>query len=286
MILQTWLKTWGYRVIVAENGIEAWDILQQEQPPELLILDWVMPGIDGPELCRRVRQRQQNAYILLVTANDEKREIVNGLEAGADDYLTKPFDPDELRARLRVGQRMMSLHQQLRFQATHDFLTGIWSRGAALDMLRRELVRASRSQSPTGVLMLDLDHFKKVNDTRGHLGGDRVLKEVAQRITQTVRTYDVVGRYGGEEFLIVLPGCDSDQVQEAAERIRAVVASTPILAAGSEISITVSIGGAVAPPCGISAKEILTTADAALYRAKAAGRNCVALHEVIDKSQN
>jgi two-component system cell cycle response regulator len=285
MILQTWLKTWGYRLVVAENGVEAWDILQREHPPELLILDWVMPGIDGLELCRRVRQRQQNAYILLVTANDEKQEIVNGLEAGADDYLTKPFDADELRARLRVGQRMLSLHDQLRFRATHDALTGIWSRGAAMDMLQRELERALRAQASTGVLMLDLDRFKNINDTRGHLGGDGVLQEVAQRIAQTVRTYDVVGRYGGEEFLIVLPGCDSDQTQETAERIRTAVAGSPFQVAGSEIFATVSIGGAVASPGKVSAKEILVQADAALYRAKAAGRNCVAMHGVIEESR-
>ena len=285
MILQTWLKTWGYRVVVAKNGIEAWDILQQEHSPELLILDWVMPGIDGLELCRRIRQRQQNAYILLVTANDKKREIVNGLEAGADDYLTKPFDSDELRARLRVGQRMLSLHQRLRFQATHDTLTGIWSRGATLDMLHRELERAARAQASTGVLMLDLDRFKNINDTRGHLGGDSVLKEVVRRIAQTVRTYDVVGRYGGEEFLIVLPGCNRDNIQETAERIRTTVAGSPIQVAESEIFATVSIGGAVASPGKVSAKEILAHADAALYRAKAAGRNCVATHDVIDKSQ-
>src|ERR1700691_265876 len=282
MILQTWLKTWGYRVVVAKNGIEAWDILQQEHSPELLILDWVMPGIDGLELCRRIRQRQQNAYILLVTANDKKREIVNGLEAGADDYLTKPFDSDELRARLRVGQRMLPLHQRLRFQATHDTLTGIWSRGATLDMLHRELERAARAQASTGVLMLDLDRFKNINDTRGHLGGDSVLKEVVRRIAHTVRTYDVVGRYGGEEFLIVLPGCNRDNIQETAERIRTTVAGSPIQVAESEIFATVSIGGAVASPGKVSAKEILAHADAALYRAKAAGRNCVATHDVME----
>lgn len=283
-ILQTWLKTWGYRVVVAENGIKAWEILQQENPPKLLILDWVMPGIDGTELCRRVRQSQQSAYILLVTANDEKHQVVSGLEAGADDYLTKPFDANELRARLRVGQRILALNQQLLFHATHDVLTGVWSRGASLDLLHSELERGSRSQTPTGVLLLDLDHFKTINDTWGHLAGDSVLTEVAQRTVRTVRAYDVVGRYGGEEFLIVLPGCGGNQVQKTAERIRSAASATLIRAAGAEIGATVSIGGAVATSSTTSAKQILADADAALYRAKAAGRNCVALHDFLESA--
>jgi two-component system cell cycle response regulator len=283
-ILQTWLRTWGYRFLVAEDGIKAWDILQQENAPDLLILDWVMPGIDGIELCRRVRHRRQDAYILLVTANDEKGEVVRGLDAGADDYLTKPLDTDELRARLRVGERILGLQQQLRFQATHDALTGVWGRGAALDMLHRELTRASRSQTATGVLMIDLDDFKKINDTYGHLFGDGVLKEVAQRIGRTVRTYDIVGRYGGEEFLVILPGCHRNQLQKTAERIRAVVAADGFVVAGSQISATISIGGATATKGAMSAKEIIAVADVALYRAKAAGRNCVALHDPRESS--
>jgi two-component system, cell cycle response regulator len=156
-ILQTWLRNWGYRVIVADDGAKAWDILQQENAPELLILDWVMPEIDGTELCRRVRERQQVSYqyILLVTANDDKQDVVRGLEAGADDYLTKPFDANELRARMRVGSRILALQhdliqtrEELRFQATHDALTGILSRGAVMDLLHRELERAVRPQTP------------------------------------------------------------------------------------------------------------------------------------------
>jgi two-component system cell cycle response regulator len=285
-ILQTWLRTWGYRVVVVQDGFKAWEVLQQEDSPELVILDWVMPGIDGIELCRRVRRRQQNAYILLVTANDEKQEIVNGLEAGADDYLTKPFDAAELRARLRVGQRILALHQQLRFQATHDVLTGVWSRRAALDILSREIQRAARTQTPTAVLMLDLDHFKRINDTRGHLAGDGVLKEVAQRISRAVRIYDVVGRYGGEEFMVVLPGCHNNQAQEAAERIRTVVAGGPILIAGAEVCITVSIGGSVAGYGASSTEAVLASADAALYQAKAAGRNCAAWHDALNECSN
>jgi two-component system, cell cycle response regulator len=282
-ILQTWLQSWGYQVIVADDGAKAWDILQQENAPKLLILDWVMPEIDGTELCRRVRERQQvpYQYILLVTANDDKQDVVRGLEAGADDYLTKPFDANELRARMRVGIRILALQEdliqtreELRFQATHDALTGIWSRGAVLDLLQRELERAVRPQTPTAILMLDVDHFKKINDTYGHLAGDVVLKEVTHRMSQLVRSYDLVGRYGGEEFLIVLPNCDNNHIRQSAERIRLVVASTPILATGSEISVTISIGATVVTPGTTLAEKMLATADAALYRAKNGGRNC------------
>jgi two-component system, cell cycle response regulator len=279
-ILQNWLQSWGYKVIVATDGTEAWSILQQERPPDLLILDWVMPGIDGMELCRRIRERQSPSYqyILVVTANDARQDVVRGLEAGADDYLTKPFDKGELRARLRVGTRILTLQEDLiraredlRFQATHDVLTGIWNRRAVLDLFHREIERAARFHASTGVLMLDLDHFKKINDTYGHLTGDAVLKETAQRITQVVRSYDFVGRYGGEEFLVLLPGCDKEQAEQSGERIRLAVTATPVVVGGSEISVTISIGATAT--IGGPETEVLAIADAALYQAKSAGRN-------------
>jgi two-component system cell cycle response regulator len=279
-ILQKWLEKWGYHVTLAEDGAEAWQILQQELPPQVLIFDWMMPAINGPDLCRMVRKQRRTGYqyILLATAKDAKRDLVLGLEAGADDYLTKPFDKSELRARLRAGNRILTLqdeqmraHEQLRYQATHDALTGIWNRVEILDLLRRELDRASRSYSSTGLLMLDVDHFKKINDTYGHLTGDEVLKEVTRRITKAVRTYDSIGRYGGEEFLILLPGCSREQIDQGAERVRAAVDDGPIFVDGSAVSVTVSIGAAVTAGA-TSAEEMLSAADIALYRAKV-GRN-------------
>jgi len=281
-ILQSWLESWGYRVRVAEDGDDAWKILLQDAPPELLILDWMMPRVDGIELCRRIRERQQSPYqyILLVTAKDNKNDVVMGLEAGADDYLTKPFDRCELRARLRVGRRILQLQQdlisareELRFQATHDVLTGIGNRGAILDLLHRELERAARARGSTGVLMLDLDHFKTINDSHGHLVGDVVLKEVANRICHVVRPYDFVGRYGGEEFLVILPGCNKEQAQQVGERIRQAICADPVLTAGSEICLTISVGATAALSLQLSGKEMVAIADNALYRAKNAGRN-------------
>ena len=287
-ILQSWLQNWGYEVTTVEDGSEAWKVLQQENAPELLILDWIMPGIDGLELCRRIRAQRQTPYhyILLVTSRDEKQDVVRGLEAGADDYLTKPFETSELRARLRVGKRILQLQaeliqarENLRFQATHDGLTGLWNRASALDVLHRELQRAVRLGTSTGVLMLDLDHFKKINDTYGHLSGDFVLREVAERVNKVVRSYDFVGRYGGEEFMVVLSACGRQDLISSAERIRASISSSPIPYGELELTVTVSIGAAIAAPGDTSEQQVLARADAALYTAKRNGRNRVEFGE-------
>jgi len=280
-LLEGWLKQWGHDVTVANNGAVAWAILQREQPPDLLILDWMMPGIDGLELCRRIRADRRSAYryILLITAKDARQDLVSGFEAGADDYLTKPFDRDELRARLRVGERILKLQDdlirardRLQFQATHDALTGLLNRGAILETFSREQERSRRTRVPMAVLMLDLDHFKRINDTLGHLAGDAVLKETATRLTHAVRSYDSVGRYGGEEFLVVLPGCDSNQALRIAERIRCAIAQRPIDTHEAQLEFTVSIGLTLASS-EHSANEVLAIADAALYQAKNSGRD-------------
>jgi two-component system, cell cycle response regulator len=284
-LLQSWLQNWGYQVTTAENGAEAWEILRQSKTPDLLIFDWMMPGIDGLELCRRIREKQceRYPYVLLLTGKDEKQDIVNGLNAGADDYLTKPFDIDELRARLRAGKRILSLQHELikarealRFDATHDALTGLWSRGATLHLLGAEIQRGSRAHSSTGILMVDLDHFKSVNDTYGHLTGDEVLKEAAYRISQAVRSYDFVGRYGGEEFIAILNNCTLDELRTVAERIRSAVADVPITTRTAAVNATVSIGGVVSSDQAHDL-EFLATADSALYEAKRTGRNRVVI---------
>jgi len=282
-VLQNRLANWGYRVITSVDGSEAWEILQQDNAPDLLILDWMMPGIDGPELCRRIREKQHRIYpyILLVTGKDDTQDVVRGLEAGADDYLSKPVDPTELRARLQVGKRILTLQheliqarEELRFRANHDALTGILSRAAILSLLDRELQRGARAGTSTGILMMDLDHFKMVNDTYGHVTGDAVLKEVGQRINQAVRSYDFLGRYGGEEFLAVLSECSPTDLRTVAERVRSAVADIPICTAATSLSVTISIGGVVTSNLAPGV-DLLSAADAVLYEAKAKGRNRV-----------
>jgi two-component system, cell cycle response regulator len=284
-LLERQLHAWGYGVITVSDGQQAWDALQKPGSPDLLILDWMMPGLDGVEICRRIRQKQNDRYqyILLLTGKDEKQDVIDGLNSGADDYLTKPFDIRELRARLRAGKRILALQRELiqarealRFEATHDSLTGLWSRGATVQLLAVELHRCARNNDSTGILMIDLDHFKNVNDTYGHLTGDDVLKEAACRIGQAVRSYDFVGRYGGEEFLAILTNCTLEDLRIIAERIRAAVANLPIRTKIADIKATVSIGGVISSN-GAHDLEFLAAADAALYEAKRAGRNRVAI---------
>jgi two-component system cell cycle response regulator len=286
-VLESWFKRWDYRVTAVENGMDAWQVLQREDAPQLAILDWMMPGMDGIELCRKIRSRDPGPYqyVLLLTAKDDKQDVVTGLEAGADDYLTKPFNVDELRARVRAGKRILDLQAaliraqtDLQFEAAHDRLTAIWNRGAILDLLRGEIERSWRSQDSLGIIMVDVDFFKKINDSYGHLVGDTVLQEVGHRLASGLRSYDSVGRYGGEEFLIVVPGCDALNLMVTAERLRHRIADQPIQTSAGPVPVTISLGLAAAQTnesVVIGRETLIRDADQALYAAKARGRNRV-----------
>jgi diguanylate cyclase (GGDEF)-like protein len=221
--------------------------------------------------------------VILLTAKNLREDVIEGLEAGADDYVTKPFDQHELNVRLRAGRRIVELQaellkarEELREQATHDSLTRIWNRPAILEILQREIERAARDRVPASVVMLDLDHFKVINDTHGHVAGDAVLCEAVRRMQASMRKYDDIGRYGGEEFLIVLAGCDQESSCRQAERLRAAISNEPMRLSDCYISVAASFGVTTALYAGLATPEILIhAADEALYQAKRAGRNRV-----------
>ena len=285
-ILTGILDKWGYEPVVTEDGETAWNALQQPDAPKLVLLDWNMPKMDGLEICRRLKELAPSNpfYIILVTGRGEKADIVQGLDAGANDYIPKPYDHAELRARIQVGQRMLELQANLLeaqnalvHQAMHDALTGIYNRRAILDVLAKESARAQREDGRLTVGMCDIDHFKKINDTYGHQAGDEVLVAFSRCIQESLREYDCIGRYGGEEFLIIAPGAKEQNAGSLYERLRKQIAAAEIKTSTGVVSITVSIG--VAWGAGqITDESLLAAADTALYQAKAAGRNRVILY--------
>lgn len=283
-MLKSSLVRWGYDVVMADNGARALEILEEPDAPSMAILDWVMPQMTGPEVCRKVRElrREPYTYILLLTSKHTKDETVEGLEAGADDYIVKPFDQHELQVRLRTGKRIIDLQidllqarEELRERANKDLLTMLPNRSAISATLQQELARCHRDNRTVGVILLDIDHFKRINDTYGHFAGDAVLREAATRLRGNMRPYDQVGRYGGEEFLVVLPNCDLDSAIHQAERMRQMLHSGKMIVDGAELSVSASFGVSVSDGSERSPDVFVRVADEALYRAKANGRNCV-----------
>jgi diguanylate cyclase (GGDEF)-like protein len=278
------LRSWDFGVTLAVSGSEAWQILQQPDSPKLVLLDWVLPDLDGIELCQRIRKAGTSGpyvYVILLTSKEGRQNMLDAMQAGADDYLVKPFDELELKARLLVGKRILDLQEELvaaresmRHAATHDHLTGLMNRGEILAMLERELERARREHTPLAVVLGDIDHFKSVNDTLGHLFGDEALREIGRRLQAQLRVYDGVGRYGGEEFLMVLPNCDLPNAMLRANELLEIIATTPVVSSGDERLITMSMGVAVSAGEGKNEVEaLLHHADAGLYAAKENGRN-------------
>jgi len=278
------LSEWGYEIEIANDGEEAWEILCQENPPTLAIIDWMMPNMDGITLCKKIRENIKEPYIymIILTMRNKKNDLIESMEAGADDFVSKPFDADVLKVRLRAGIRILDLHnalisarEELRIQATYDQLTGLFNRRAIMDMFNREISRASRETSPIGVLMVDVDHFKKINDNYGHPAGDIVLKEAANRMKDSVRTYDSVGRFGGEEFLVILPKCGMNEVMIVAERLKKSISNQNFDLNNESIKVTISIGATNIIPDSIKIDQdfIIQLVDTALYKAKKNGRD-------------
>jgi diguanylate cyclase (GGDEF)-like protein len=285
-VLQALLQQANFEATVVSDGLQALEAARTPDAPRLLILDWLMPGLQGPEICRKLREdppTELYQYMVLLSAKDGKADTVEGLEAGADDYLTKPFDAQELLARIRAGMRILELQdrlleagKKLQYEATHDPLTGLWNRLAWMKLISAEFERACRKHCGITVLMIDIDHFKGVNDSYGHSAGDAVLRVIGDTLGSMVRTYDIAGRYGGEEFIVVASDLDQDASGFYADRIRSAISALKVSAAPHFISVSVSIGVAhTAFPQNCTADQLVRAADHALYKSKARGRNCV-----------
>ena len=287
-ILVNVLKKYGHDVMEAVDSDEAWKIMEQPGAPLLAILDWMMPGMEGPELCRRIREMRSDSppYLILLTAKDSRDDIVHGLDAGADDYIAKPFDPSELRARVDVGQRMTEIQSKLVeareavvYEASHDSLTGVFNRRAFSAALSREISEGRRYHHGLALGICDVDRFKQVNDVYGHQAGDEVLCEIARRIENNLRGHDVLSRYGGDEFAILTEHIEDGDVHPLYERIRAAIAGRTIRTTAGEISVSVSFGVSIWKDQ--VSNDLFSEADVVLYRSKHDGGNRVSLFECL-----
>jgi diguanylate cyclase (GGDEF)-like protein len=283
------LRGWGLDVDVTYDGASAWQRLNSVDPPAIAVIDWTMPELDGPELCRRVRMtpRLSAMYILLLTARDRRVDLIEGLDAGADDYMTKPVDVDELRARVHVGRRVATLqsdlarrvadlrraHDRLQQMASTDALTHLYSRRWWFDLARTEFARARRYGGNLSLLVLDLDHFKSINDRFGHDIGDRVLCRFADLLRRTCRQSDIVGRLGGEEFALGLPETSVSQAQSLASRLTDGCRALTLPVGEESVQWSCSIGVTELREEDPDVDAVLRRADAALYEAKRRGRN-------------
>jgi two-component system cell cycle response regulator len=283
-ILQKNIKDWGYEVILAKDGKEAWRALHDEEV-KLAVLDWMMPELSGIRLCRKIREtnhkgtNQDYTYIIILTAKDEQKDLITGFSAGADDYITKPFNNLELKARLKTGRRIVDLQKQLQELASRDSLTGLWNRKRMFRILDKEINRARRDKLPLAIIMSDIDKFKSINDTHGHHIGDLILQEIAAALRKNVRNYDEVCRYGGDEFLIILPNCDVASTANIAERLRNSIFNMRIRSEGDFLNVSLSLGGTSLEnlPLDTTPKELIIAGDKALLESKNKGRNCVVI---------
>ncbi|MFQ6109621.1 MAG: diguanylate cyclase [Candidatus Aminicenantales bacterium] len=276
--LERSIAGWGYETVTAKNGREAWEAVRKNEI-RIAVLDWMMPGMDGLELCRKIRQKYQEKkskyiYIILLTGRDQQGDIITGLSAGADDYITKPFSFLELKVRIQNGERIIKVEDSQIELASYDSLTKVWNRNKILEFFKEELDRSRRENQATGLIIIDVDKFKNVNDSFGHYIGDEVLIEVTDRLKESIRGYDKLGRYGGDEMIVVLPNCGLTHVRTIAERLRLSVCKKKIKTKKGLLAITISLGGTssdVSPKA--SADELIQASDRALYSAKRRGRN-------------
>ena len=280
-MLTQMLDQWGFDTVTATKGAEVMKIVRQKRAPEIILLSQSLSDTDVLKLCQQLAglQNDYSPYILLLTTQNDKQDAVHALEAGASAHLATPFEAHELRAHLLVAGRILNRQESLlnsrdqyRLLATRDALTGVWNRRSIGQILDHELDRAADAGRTTGVLLIDLDHFKQVNDTYGHLAGDFVLQEVARRLMKALRTYDAIGRYGGEEFLVVVPSTNERELCQLAQRLLGSVSKETIAVGKADIRITLSVGAGIAAPQE-NPSNVIAVADGSLYHAKRLGRN-------------
>jgi two-component system cell cycle response regulator len=279
-ILQKNIGGWGYDVVVAQDGEKAWKAYKDENI-RLAVLDWMMPKINGLDLCRKIRENghqeenKEYTYVILLTAKDQQKDLIKGFSAGADDYITKPFNHHELKARLKTGKRIIDLQRQIEEQADRDGLTGLWNRKRMFKLLEKEINRAKRENHPLATIMIDVDNFKKINDTYGHHCGDAVLLEISSRFQKSVRNYDEICRYGGDELFVILPNCSMEMTGKIAERLRLIISEKKIRTDLCALDVTISLGGVSSEDDfpEFSAETLVIASDEALLKAKNNGRN-------------
>jgi len=272
-VLEDRCREWGFEVLTAVDGNQAWELFTEQDAPRIFLLDWVMPGINGIDLCAKIRNSSQTSYsyIVILTAHNNADNVIQGLEAGADDYISKPFNNNELRCRLNIGKRILELEDNILRMANIDYLTGLYNRRYFFQRMECELSRCRRENRPMGVLLLDIDNFKVVNDTYGHAAGDHVLTRLAGVLHRCCRDYDLVGRFGGEEFIICLPGANQEETFSIAERTRKQIAEESFNCTDATFTITVSIGCVSA--YNSERQDLIVAADEGLYQAKRNGKN-------------
>ncbi len=284
-LLEAHLNEWQYEVLLACDGRQAWDVLCSPEPPNLVISDWMMPYVNGLELCQEVRKMDKHTYVyfIILTTKSSKKDVILALEAGADDYLVKPFDKKELQCRIKIGERILGLEQRILEMASTDFLTGVLNRRAFIERMDKEICRSIREDKHLSLILADIDSFKTINDHYGHHAGDLVLQKFTEKLSELLRPYDFIGRYGGEEFLVCLAGVDEGQARHIAERMRKKIEQlTIIVPEGSDaLKITASFG-VVSRSTGTEASlnSMTRGADDAMYMAKRNGKNQVCVVSV------
>ena len=280
LYMRDMLVEWGFEVVRAADAQEALALLQEADGASIAILDALIAGEEGVDLCRAIRDNvdQRYVYVIMLADHPDAGFVGAAMQAGADDYIGKPFTAEKLRVRVRAGARISELEEQLRFRESRDALTGIYNRATIFEMLQKELARQARTHHAMSVILCDIDNFRSINEQHGHQGGDDVLRDVARRMGASLRPYDSFGRYSGQELLAVLPNCEVQGALEVAERMRAAVADVPVSTGGAEVPVSVSIGVA-SLAVGDLAKlgELMQRVDEALHRAKQNGGDSIAI---------